>query len=83
VKTIGIEQATLDTCVHEAQQERVMLTRNGVPVALIVGVEGLDEEQLRLSSSPEFWRLIAERRRQPTLTRSELERRLDNASGAL
>jgi antitoxin (DNA-binding transcriptional repressor) of toxin-antitoxin stability system len=79
VKTINIEQATLDACVHDAQQERVVITRNGVPVALMVGVEGLDEEQLGLSSSREFWDLIAERRRQPTLTRSELEQRLSSS----
>ena len=76
MKTISIDQSTLDACVQEAQRERVMITRDGVPVALIVGVEGLDEEQLRLSSSHDFWQLIAERRQQKTLTRNELDRRL-------
>ncbi len=39
---------------------------------------GLDEEQQELGSSEEFWRLIRERRRQQTISRAELERRLDD-----
>jgi antitoxin (DNA-binding transcriptional repressor) of toxin-antitoxin stability system len=74
VKTFGIEQATLDICVREAQRDRVLVTRDGMPVALVVGLEGLDQEQVNLGNSDEFWKLIAERRRQRTVTRSELER---------
>jgi antitoxin (DNA-binding transcriptional repressor) of toxin-antitoxin stability system len=59
--------------VAEAQQERVVLTREGKPVAVVTG---LDEEQRRLGSSDELWKLIAERRRQPAISRAELERRL-------
>ena len=77
MKSVPMEDATLDRCVAEAQQERVILTRNGRPVALVVGVNGMDEEQIRLSSSPEFWMLMEERRRQKTISREELERRLD------
>ena len=51
--------------------------RNGKPVALIVGIEGLDAEQVELGSAPSFWKQIAERRQQPTLTREELERELE------
>jgi antitoxin (DNA-binding transcriptional repressor) of toxin-antitoxin stability system len=63
--------------IAEAQQERLILTRNGDPIALVVGVQGMDEEQIRLSSSLEFWNLIEESRRQKTIGRQELERRLD------
>ncbi len=77
MKTIPIEDATLELCVADAQQERLILTRNGDPVALVVGVAGLDEEQVRLGSSPEFWKLIEESRRRKTISREELERRLD------
>lgn len=79
MKTVGLEQTTLDICVRDAQREQVVVTRNGVPVALVVGVEGLDEEQVNLGSSDAFWTMIAERRRQGTLSRAELERRLDAA----
>ena len=76
MKTVPMEDATLDRCVDEAQQERVILTRNGQPIALVVGVDGMDEEQILLSSSPEFWELIEESRGQKTISREELERRL-------
>jgi antitoxin (DNA-binding transcriptional repressor) of toxin-antitoxin stability system len=77
MKTIGVEQATLDVIVNEAQNERVVITRNGQPVALMVGVEGLNEDQLELGSSDEFWNLIAQRRAQKTLRRAQLEQNLN------
>ena len=80
MKTITIEQAKLDTCIEEAQRERLLITRDGKPVALIVGVEGMDEEQLQLGSSDRFWELIAERRKQKTLSRVQLEERLKSTS---
>jgi antitoxin (DNA-binding transcriptional repressor) of toxin-antitoxin stability system len=76
MKMIPIEGATLDRCVAEAQQERVILTRNGHPIALVTSVDGMDEEQIRLSSNPEFWKLMEESRQQKTISREELERRL-------
>ena len=77
MKTFGIEQATLDACVREAQGDRVILTRDGLPVALVVGLEGLDQEQLELGISDSFWQLIARRRKERTVTRSEVERLAD------
>jgi len=74
---IDLKQATLDTCVHDAQRERVIITRNGKPIALIIGVEGMDEEQLQLGSSDKFWRLIAERRGQKTMSRVQLEQSIN------
>jgi antitoxin (DNA-binding transcriptional repressor) of toxin-antitoxin stability system len=73
---IDLKRANLDTCVDDAQRERVVLTRNGKPVALIVGIEGMDEEQLQLGSSDKFWKLITERRTQKTISRAQLEQRL-------
>lgn len=75
---MDLKQATLDTCVNNAQRDRVIITRNGKPVALIVGVEGMDEEQLQLGSSNKFWKLIAERRAQKTLNRTQLEQYIKN-----
>ena len=79
MKTLGMEQATLDSCVREAQDDRVLLTRDGRPVAVVVGLGGLDDEQIALGLSEDFWRLITTRRREPTISRSELERRLNEA----
>lgn len=83
MKTIGLEHATLDACVKDARHERVVITRKGKPVALIVGVEGLDEEQLQLGSSPKFWTLIEERRKQKTISRAELEKKINGANGSM
>ena len=77
MKILGLEQTTLDSCVAEAQRQRVVLTRDGKPVALLVGLEGLDTEQVGLGSSDAFWSLMAARRGQATLTRAELEERLN------
>lgn len=72
-----LEETDLESCVNAAQQERVVVVRNGRPVALIVGVAGMDREQLELGSSDRFWRLIAKRRTQKTITRAQLEERLN------
>jgi antitoxin (DNA-binding transcriptional repressor) of toxin-antitoxin stability system len=80
MKTIGLEHATLDGCIKNARRERIVLTRRGKPVALLVGITGLDEEQLQLASSRKFWTLIEERRKQKTISRAELERRIGTLS---
>jgi antitoxin (DNA-binding transcriptional repressor) of toxin-antitoxin stability system len=76
MKTISAETTTLDACVAEAQHDRVIVTREGQPVAIVVGIEGMDEEQIELGQSEAFWRLMAERRQERTIDRAELERRL-------
>ena len=77
MKQIGVEKANLAACVSEAQQERVIITRNGRPVALIVGVEGMDAEQLQLGSSDKFWKLMTKRRKQKAISRTKLEQKLN------
>lgn len=81
MKTVALEKSDLITCVEKAQGGRVVVMRDRKPVALIVGVEGLDREQLELGSSDRFWRLIEERRKQKTIARDELEKRLKRSSG--
>ena len=76
MKVIGLKDTNLDACVNDAQRERVVITRNGKPVAIVVGVEGLDAEQLEFGSDPAFWELIAQRRRQRTMTRSQLAEKI-------
>lgn len=73
MKTINLEQTTLDGCVREAQLENIMLTQAGKPVAFIVGIEGVDEDILQLGTSDQFWNLINERRQQKTISRAQLE----------
>lgn len=76
MKALRVESTTLDACVDEAQHERVVLTQDGRPVAVVVGVEGLDMEQVELGSSETLRRLMTERRQQGTIDRAELEHRL-------
>jgi antitoxin (DNA-binding transcriptional repressor) of toxin-antitoxin stability system len=76
MKVISLDGANLETCVHDAQQGRVVLTRKGKPVALVVGVAGLDLEQIELGHSDELWAMLRQRRNQKTMTRKELEERL-------
>jgi len=76
MKQVVLEEADLKSWISQAQRERVLIVRKGKPVALIVGVEGMDKEQIELGSSPEFWRLIEARRKEKTITRAQLERKL-------
>lgn len=65
MKRIALEQLPQEIAelIASAQHQRVVITRDGQPYALIVGVENKDEEDLQLEFSPEFWRMIEERRR--------------------
>jgi prevent-host-death family protein len=62
--------------VRVAQGGRVLVTRAGKPIAVLVGIENKDEEDLRLQTDPEFWRMIEERRQRPTVDLDEAEARL-------
>lgn len=53
-----------------------MITRRGKPVALVVGVEGLEREQVELGHSDKFWRQVRKWRGEKTISRAELEKRL-------
>ena len=77
MKQIVLEKADLESCISQAQQGRVVIVRDGRPVALVVGVEGMDPEQLELGSSDKFWTLIARRRKQKEISRAQLEKKLN------
>jgi prevent-host-death family protein len=79
MKTISNHEAqvNIDAVLDSAQSERIIVTRNGRPSAVIVGLESYDEEDLRLASSAEFWRMIQERRGGgSSISLSELKTRL-------
>ena len=88
MKTMPVEHATLATCVEDAQGEQIVVTHNGKPVALVIGVAGMDGEQVELGAEAAFWEFIQARRQQPTVGRGELEQMLGalspdvNGSGA-
>jgi antitoxin (DNA-binding transcriptional repressor) of toxin-antitoxin stability system len=62
--------------VRAAQQERVLVTEAGRPLAVVVGLENKDAEDGQLEASPDFWRMIEQRRRRPTRPLETAERDL-------
>ena len=76
MKTVGIQDANLRDCLNDSRREGIVFTRRGRPIALLVGVEGLDLEQIELGHSDKFWKLVRKWRRQKTISRAELETRL-------
>jgi len=69
-------QKKIKECVDMSQQEQVVITRRGKPAAVMVGVEGKDWEEVVLQTSATFWKLIEERRKEPTMSMKELRARL-------
>ena len=70
MKTISVRalQQHVRDCVTASQKDRVVVTRHGIPAALIIGVEGVDWETLALQTNPAFWRMIEKRRTEPTVS---------------
>ncbi len=75
MKEISIENFSQDIkgFLHAAQSERLLVTQEGKPLAVLVGVENKDQEDWDLENSPDFWRMIEERRRQPTLAWNDVK----------
>ncbi len=69
-------QKKVKECVDLSQEDQVVITRHGKPAAVLVGVEGRDWEDLVLQTSPDFWTLIEDRRKQRTVSLTELKTRL-------
>jgi prevent-host-death family protein len=60
---VGEAQTGLSNLVEQSQKERIILTRHGKPVAMLLGIEGRDLEELVLSQDAAFRDLIDKRRR--------------------
>ena len=78
MKTVNARdlQKKIKQCVDLSQQDRVVITRRGKPAAVMMGVESKDWEEVTLQSSSIFWKLIEERRNEPTISMKELRKRL-------
>jgi hypothetical protein len=61
--------------VEASQTEGVVITRNGKPASLVIGVEGMEWEELVLQSDPSFWNLMRERRQEKSISQKEMRRR--------
>jgi hypothetical protein len=69
MKEITVEQLASHPAdwLKAAQSDRLVIIEQGKPSAVVFGIENLDEEDWDLQLSPEFWRMIEERRREPTI----------------
>lgn len=55
----------------------VVLTRGGRPVAFVLPTAIYDEEDIGYMTDPEFWKMIEERRNQPTVPLEEVLKEMD------
>lgn len=78
MKTISVRdlQKRIRDCVSASQRDRVVVTRHGIPAALIIGVQGTDWETLALQTNQSFWRMIDQRRKEKTVSLEEMRQRV-------
>lgn len=79
MKHLSLEQLSeqLQDYVRSVQQEQILITQNGKPIALLLGLENFDPEQWNLQFSVEFWEMIGARRQRPTVPLSVVEAQLE------
>lgn len=80
MKQLTLEQLSeqLQDYIRSAQEEQILITDNGKPIALLVGLENSDLEQLNLQLSAQFWQMISDRRQRPTIPLSLVEAQLED-----
>lgn len=80
MKQLTLEQLSeqLQDYIRSAQGEQILITDNGKPIALLLGLENSDPEQLNLQLSAQFWEMIRERRQRPTVPLSVVEAQLQD-----
>jgi prevent-host-death family protein len=79
MKTIPAKklQTDLEAVLQSSQKERILISRDGKPCAVLVGVEDYDAEDLRMATSPDFWRMTRQRRSEgSSIPLAELQSRL-------
>ncbi len=73
---VASQDAALREWLSQAHGGRLLLTRGGVPAAIVTSVDGLDLEEIATASDPEFWRLINQRRQEPVVSLQEARQAL-------
>jgi len=68
----------LQDYIRSIKDENLLITDQGKPIALLLGIENTDPEQLNLELSAQFWQMISERRKRPTVPLSLVEAQLDD-----
>lgn len=64
--TLRALQGDGERYLEESQHEAIVITRRGRPAGVLLGVQGHDWETLERETDPAFWRMLMERRQQPT-----------------
>jgi prevent-host-death family protein len=83
VMTLRDAKAHLSAVIEGANTEQVLITSNGQPAAVLIGVQGQDMEEVMLTSNPKFWAMIEESRRaDKTLTLTEVRARIAERAAA-
>ena len=79
MKTVNIRtlQREVRKSVKASQKDSVVVTRNGKPAAVIIGLEGQDWESVVMETSSSFWSMIQRRRKEKTIPWSEARKRLN------
>ena len=86
MKRIRIEGLAdhVDELVAAAPAERVLLTKNGKPFAIVSDATAYDEEDIGYMTDPKFWEMIAKRRQQRGgIPLEAIEKRLEAAESRL
>lgn len=66
----------VDQYLQQSLTERIVVTQEGKPCAVVLGLN-YDDEQLQLVDSAEFWEMIRERREGPTTPWEAAKQQLD------
>lgn len=79
MKTVSVEEfrTNVDQYLAEAERENVLLTRDDIPCMLLQSIANLpngDSEEF--VGSPEFWRMIRERRNEQPIPWDEAKKSL-------
>jgi hypothetical protein len=54
----------------------LVLTHHGAPLAMVLSFDIYDAEDIGYMTSPEFWKMIEERRKEPTISWEEAKKEL-------
>jgi prevent-host-death family protein len=69
MKTIGSRELrdAVSDVIDQSQRAPIVITRHGAPAAIIVGVEGMERDEIELGVDDRLWRELEERRHRPQL----------------
>ena len=76
MKSVSIRQARdgLSARIRESQDNPMLITRHGRPVAVLIGLESRDLEAAILGADPHVWRFVERRRKGRTVSMATAKR---------